>query len=231
MSAATVESIEPNAATVCARPVPVADQERVIPEEYLRRERLAEFRSEYRDGEIVARDGEIVAMAGASLAHIRIDANLMGELVSQLKGKPCEPMGSDAKIRATRMRYSYPDVTIVCGEPEFLDEQRDVITNPTVLFEILSPSTEAYDRGEKFAAYQQRPTLRDYVLVAQDKVSVEHYSRQDENGGVWRYERLDRPDAVLRLPSVGCEVLLSDIYARVNFPEPEPILGETTNED
>lgn len=215
---------EPAAAPVPAKPAVAAatPPERVTPEEYLRRERLAEFKSEYRDG-------EIVAMAGASLAHIRIDANLMGELVSQLKGKPCEPMGSDAKIRATRKRYSYPDVTIVCGEPQFLDEKGDVITNPTVLFEILSPSTEAYDRGEKFAAYQQRATLRDYVLVAQDKVSVEHYTRQEN--GKWLYERLDRPDAVLRLPSVGCEVILSDIYARVTFPKPEPVPGQTTNEE
>lgn len=213
MSAVAVESVKP------AVPPTVA-QERVTPQEYLRRERLAPFKSEYRDG-------KIVAMAGASLAHIRIDANLMRRLGEQLDGKPCEPMGSDARIRATRMRYSYPDVTIVCGEPEFLDENGDAITNPTVIFEILSPSTEAYDRGEKFAAYQQRPTLRDYVLVAQDKVSVEHYSRQDEQGAVWRYERLDRPDAVLRLPCVGCEIVLSDIYARVTFPEPEPVPEET----
>jgi len=225
MSAVAVESLKPaHPAPAAPATAPPTATERVTPEEYLRRERLAEFRSEYRDG-------EIVAMAGASLSHIRIDANLMAELGAQLKGKPWEPMGQDAKIRATRMRYSYPDVTVVCGEPEFLDERRDVITNPTVLFEILSPSTEVYDRGEKFAAYQQRPTLQDYVLVAQDRVSVEHYSRQDENGGVWRYERLDRPDAVLRLPSVGCEVLLSDIYARVTFPEPEPVPGETTNEE
>lgn len=192
---------------VAVEPASAPAAERVTPEEYLARERRAEFKSEYRDG-------EIVAMSGASLAHIRINANLMRHLGNQLDGTPCEALGQDLKIRATTRRYSYPDVTIVCGEPDFLDENQDVATNPTVIFEILSNSTEAYDRGEKFTAYQQRKTLREYVLVAQDRFSVEHYTRQEN--GMWLYESLDRPDARLILSAVGCEVALGDIYSRVN---------------
>jgi len=179
----------------------------LTPEEYLERERRAEFKSEYRDG-------EIVAMTGASIAHNRINANLMRELGVQLRDKPCDVFAQDLKTRTTPTRFSYPDVIVICGEPEFLDENEDVVTNPTVIVEILSPSTEAYDRGEKFAAYQQRESFQEYVLVAQDRLSVEHYTRQE--GNLWLYERLDRPDARLNLPSIGCEAALSDIYYRVD---------------
>lgn len=179
----------------------------LTPEEYLERERNAEIKSEYRDG-------EIVAMAGASLTHNRINANLVRELGVQLRDKPCDVFAQDLKTRTTPTRFSYPDVIVICGEPEFLDENEDVVTNPTVIIEILSESTEAYDRGEKFAAYQQRASLQEYVLVAQDRISVERYTRQE--GNLWLYERQDRPDARLSLPSVGCEIALSDIYYRVN---------------
>jgi len=188
-----------------------APARRLTPEEYLAQERRTAFKSEYRDG-------EIIAMAGASLAHIRINANLMRHLGNQLDGTPCEALGQDLKIRSLPTRYSYPDVTIVCAELEFLDENQDVITNPTVILEILSESTEAYDRGDKFLAYQQRASLQEYVLVAQDRISVEHYTRQGD-GNVWLYERLDRPDARLRLPSVGAEVALSDVYRRVDVAQ------------
>lgn len=185
----------------------------LTPEEYLEQDRRAERRSEYRDGEIIAithQDG----YPGASLAHNRITANLVRHLGNQLDGAPCEAFAQDMRTRTAPTRYSYPDVVIVCGEPEFLDERQDVITNPTVIIEVLSDSTEAYDRGEKFAGYQRRESFREYVLIAQNRCSVEHYTRQE--GGLWLYERLDRLDARLNLPSAGCELALSDIYYRVN---------------
>lgn len=180
----------------------------LTPEEYLCRERAAERKSEYHGG-------ELVAMSGASRAHNRINTNLVRELGVQLKGRPCDVFSQDMKTRPIATRYFYPDVIVVCGEPEFLDEEEDVVTNPAVIIEILSESTEAFDRGEKFVAYQQRESLLEYVLVAQDRVSVEHYVRQA--GNAWLYERLDTLDTRLCLPSIGCAVALSDIYYRVEM--------------
>lgn len=138
----------------------------------------------------------------------------MRELGVQLRNGPCDVFGQDLRTRTAPARFSYPDVVIVCGEPEFLDERQDVIANPTVIIEVLSESTEAYDRGEKFASYQRRESFQEYVLIAQNQCSVEHYTRQERN--LWLYERLDRLDARLSLPSAVCELALSDIYYRVN---------------
>lgn len=199
-----------------------AIDQRLTPEQYLERERRAEFKSEYRDG-------ELIAMAGASLSHNRITTNLVRHLANQLDGRPCDVFAQDMKTRTTATRYAYPDVIVVCGEPEFLDAHNDVVTNPAVIIEVLSESTEAdkssysrnsatFDRGEKFAAYQRRETLHEYVLVAQDKRCVERYLRRDD--GLWLYERLDGLDAVLDLSSVGCTVRLSDLYHRVDVGSP-----------
>ena len=178
------------------------------PEEYLERERRAERRSEYRDG-------EIRAMAGASVPHNRINANLIAELHSRLKNSPCDVFSQDLKTRTTATKYAYPDVIVVCGEPEFLDEHEDVVTNPTVIFEILSPSTESFDRGDKFADYQQQGSLQEYVLVAQDQVSVERFTRQVN--GLWLYQRLHSREESLALESVDVSVPLDDIYYRLRF--------------
>lgn len=182
------------------------------PEEYLARERRAECKSEYRDG-------EIRAMAGASVSHNRINANLVREVGNALKNRPCDVFSQDLKTRTTATKYAYPDVVVVCGEPEFLDEHEDVITNPTVIFEILSPSTENFDRGDKFADYQQRDSLQEYVLVAQDRISVERFTRQA--GGLWLYQRLPSREDSLTLESVGVTIPLEDIYYRLNFEDSE----------
>ena len=179
---------------------------KLTPEEYLIQERQRDCRSEYRNG-------EVVAMAGASPPHNRIVANLIGELHQQLKGKPCDVYPSDLKTRVTAMRYAYPDVIVVCGEPVFDSEASDVLTNPTVIFEVLSASTEANDRGEKFADYQQSASLQEYVLIAQDKVSVERYTRQAS--GLWLYERLAQREDTLTLSSVSASLHLDEIYYRV----------------
>lgn len=145
------------------------------PEEYLALKREAEFKSEYLHG-------EIYAMAGSSPEHSTITANITGEIRAQLKGKPCQAFSNDMKVRtAPTGLFAYPDLSVVCGEPHFHDARRDVLLNPTVLFEVHSSSMEAYDRGKKFAQYQEIESLTDYVLIAQDEPRIEHYHRQQGN--------------------------------------------------
>lgn len=189
-------------------------------DQYLARERAAEERHEYLDG-------HIIAMAGESLNHGIISVNLVGSLHPQLRGTPCLALTKDSKVRSgpvpmlgrsTRGLFSYPDVVVVCDEPEFHDSYRDVILNPRVLFEVLSPGTEAFDRGAKFDRYQSfTPTLSDYVLVSQDRACVEHYHRQADGG--WMYHRHVGLEAALRLESIGCTLRLADVYDRARFPE------------
>ena len=184
------------------------------PEEYLALERQAEYRSEYVNG-------EIYAMAGASEAHVTITTNLLVQIHQQIQGKPCRVYAIDlrVKISPTGM-YTYPDVVAACGERQFNDA-RDTLTNPTVIAEVLSPSTEAYDRGEKFAHYRKLPSLQEYVLVAQDKVRVERYVRHGED---WLLTEISDPNATLQLTSIGCAIPLTDIYSNVDFPtEPAPL--------
>lgn len=189
-------------------------------DEYLAFERAALERHLYLDG-------EIIAMAGESLAHAFISVNLVVSLGNQLKGKPCAALTKDMKVRSgpvpengrgTKGMFSYPDVVVVCNEPEFHDATKDVILNPRVIVEILSESTEAFDRGEKFARYQTwLPTLLDYVLIAQDKPQVEHYQRQAD--GAWSYRLATGLDASVALSSIGCTLKLIDLYDRVTFSE------------
>lgn len=182
------------------------------PEQYLALESKAEYKSEYING-------HIFAMSGASREHILIAVNLAGELRSLLRERPCEVYNSDmrVKVHPTGM-YTYPDVTVVCGEPRFDDKQTDTLVNPTVIIEVLSPSTESYDRGEKFAHYRRLGSLVDYVLVAQDKVQVEHYVRQSETGNQWTLTEISDLGDTLHLASIDCNVALQDIYDRVQFP-------------
>jgi Uma2 family endonuclease len=180
------------------------------PDEYLTLERQSEFRHEFLDG-------CVYALAGESPTHSAICFNLAVICGSQIRDTPCRGFSPNMKVRAgERGLYAYPDLMIVCGEPVFHDERGDVLTNPTVIFEVLSPSTAAYDRGEKFARYRaQIETLCDYVLVAQDAPHVERHTRQAD--GSWSHEEIDGAESVLSLPSIGCELPLSEIYSRVNF--------------
>ncbi len=179
------------------------------PEQYLALERQASYKSEYVNG-------GIFAMAGASREHNQIAFNIAGELHGQLKNRPCLAYVNDmrVKVSATGL-YTYPDVAAMCGEPQFEDEQMDTLLNPSVIIEILSPSTEAYDRGDKFAHYRRLPSLMEYVLIAQDKVRVEHYIRQDRR---WVLTELDGLDDRLGLVSIQCEIPLREIYAKVDLP-------------
>lgn len=181
------------------------------PEEYLALERGTDARHEYLDG-------QVYAMAGESLERSRICVNLAGELRARLRGGPCEVLSPNMKVvTAPPGLFAYPDATVVCGEPRFHDERRDVLLNPTVIFEVLSPSTEAYDRGEKFFRYRSRiPGLQDYVLVSQGKPFVEHFSRQPD--GSWRYSTAGGLSESIYLASVDCRLPLAEIYDRIAFP-------------
>jgi Uma2 family endonuclease len=184
--------------------------QRYSPEEYLARERKAEYKSEYIDG-------FIVAMAGASEAHSLIVVNVAGELRARLKSQPCRTYATDMRVKVSNAGlYTYPDVSVVCGERRFEDVEVDTLLNPNVLVEVLSESTEAYDRGKKFARYQWLESLTDYVLIAQDEARVEHFVRQGEH---WLLTVITGLEGTLRLESVGCELPLREIYDRVEFPQ------------
>jgi Uma2 family endonuclease len=179
-------------------------------EEYLSLERNSSFKSEYLAG-------KIYAMAGASPEHNIITANVVGEFYSQLKVRPCRTYPSDMRVKvdATGL-YTYPDVTVVCGEPQYADEHGDILLNPTVIVEVLSPSTEAYDRGEKFEHYRRIASLTDYVLIAQDRMWAEHYVRQGDSQ--WLLSEASTLEHSIHLASIGCTLSLVDIYDKVSLP-------------
>lgn len=183
------------------------------PEQYLALEREAEYKSEYVNG-------EIYAMSGATREHNLISGNVFGALHAQLRGRPCEVYTSDMRVQVSPTgMYTYPDVVVVCGEPRFEDHHVDTLLNPTIIVEVLSPSTERYDRGGKFAHYRRLESLTDYVLVSQDSPLVEHYVRHGDEGRQWILTESSGMDGVLRLASIGCEVALRDIYDKVRFPQ------------
>jgi len=188
-------------------------------DEYLALERKSEERHEFLDG-------QIYAMAGESGEHGDVSVNLVITLGSQLKGKPCRVRSKDTKVRSgpspkarrsTSGLYSYPDVVVVCDEPEYHDAHTDVILNPKVIVEVLSPSTEAFDRGEKCKRYQTwNPTLSDYLLVSQDQPQIEHFSKQAD--GSWSYNRYTGLEISFVIASIGCTLKLADVYDRIVFP-------------
>lgn len=190
---------------------PQPSPQTITPEEYLALERAAAFKSEYING-------QIVAMSGASRRHNRITLSVGAALDAQLADRPCEVYACDMRVRVEASRdYTYPDVVAVCEEPRFLDGTLDTLLNPAVIVEVLSASTQDYDRGTKFALYRTIETLRDYVLISQDRVRVERYARQ----GAFQWlltEYADLSDT-LSLPFVGAALSLSDIYRKVRFPE------------
>ena len=179
------------------------------PEQYLHRERKAEFKSEFYRG-------EVFAMAGASIEHNRIVANLVREVGNALKDGECEIFPSDLRVRVDPSGlYTYPDAVVVCGDAEFADESNDTVTNPAVLFEVLSESTEAYDRGPKASMYRDISSLRELVLVAQDRISVECYVRQDD--GRWMFGETTKIDAEVSLASLNIRVAAAEIYRGVDW--------------
>jgi Uma2 family endonuclease len=183
------------------------------PEEYLELENKAETKSEYISG-------QIYAMSGASIPHNIITANVIGSLYAQLRGKPYRVYPGDLRVKvpATDL-YTYPDVVVICGRPELDERDPMTVTNPSVIVEVLSPSTEAYDRGAKFAHYRRLDTLTDYLLISQDKMQSEHYSKWSDKQWLLRISEsgTDR----VEISSIGCDLLLSDLYEDVDWSTTE----------
>lgn len=190
-------------------------------DQYLRMERDSVERHEYVDG-------EIFEMAGESDAHGDISVNLVRDLSLQLKGKDCRVRTKEAKIKtggfsqsagkSTKGMFSYPDLVVICGELKHYDKKKDVILNPKVIIEVLSDSTEVFDRNDKFTRYKMfNDTFTDYVLVSQDKPMVEHLIRQDDNS--WKIFTYIGSEKIFRISSIGCELSLAEIYDRISFSE------------
>lgn len=179
-------------------------------EDWLEGERAAEDeRYEYVDG-------EVFAMSGGTAEHHAIIVNVSGQLWSQMKGRPCQVYGQGMRLRIETVRAGkYPDLMALCGEPEFHDGRRDLLLNPGLIVEVLSDATEGYDRGEKFALYRQIPSLAEYLLISQTRVSVELFTRAEDGRWILRaFEDLaDRVD----LTSVGCELALAEVYDKVDL--------------
>jgi Uma2 family endonuclease len=184
-------------------------QPRYTPEEYLALERKAEYRSEYFAG-------EIFAMSGASEHHNLIVGNVFAALHTQFRNRPCRVYASDMRVKVSPTGlYTYPDVVAVCGAPRFDDEQKDTLLNPAVIIEVLSPSTEAYDRGDKFGHYRKLESLTEYVLIAQEKIHIERYVRQADNQ--WLFSEASDPSDAIRLPTIDCLLVLAEVYDKVEL--------------
>src|SRR5215471_8024598 len=204
---------------------PTPQPYRFTVEEYLAFERASDERHEYLDGVIYAMAGSASqqAMAGESEDHGTICVNLVTSLATRLRGSPCRVFTKDLKVCCGPYRshtreglYAYPDLVVVCGPSQYHDQVRDVLLNPTVIVEVLSPSTEAFDRGEKLYRYRRwLPTLTDYVLVAQDRPMLDHYHLADD--GLWTLRTLEGLEAWLHLETIGCTVPLSEVYERIVF--------------
>lgn len=191
--------------------MPLRPQPRLSPQEYLAAERAGQQKHEYFQG-------ETFAMAAASFAHVTIASNIVVALGSQLKERLCQVFSSDLRVKVSRTGlYSYPDAGVVCEDPEFDDEHNNTLLNPRVLVEVLSPSTENYDRGKRFTHYRRLESLSDYLLVAQDQPRIEQFVRQPT--GDWLLHDVDEPSGAVRLASIGCQLPLADVYAKADFTD------------
>lgn len=184
----------------------------MTPEEYLKFERASQEKHEYYAG-------EIFAMTGASENHNLIVTNIVGALHPQLRPQPCKIYANDMRVKPrSNILYAYPDISIGCGTPEFEDDEFDILLNPIVIIEVLSPSIEAYDRGKKFQHYRTMPSLQEYILIAQDSIRIEDYGLVDNQ---WVLTDAKTLDTVINLPSINCTLRLSDVYEKVIFDDQE----------
>jgi Uma2 family endonuclease len=192
-----------------------AEKRRYTIEEYLELEFNAEERHEYHDG-------EILAMAGTSYEHSLIVANLIAAVHGMLKGKPCRILESNLRVRIPHTRrYFYPDATIICGTPQFdpQDTRPMTVINPRVIMEVLSPSSEGYDRGEKFTAYRELETLEEYVLISQSSALMESFFRQGD--GTWSFAVVSGLEAMMKIRCLDVEVAMGDVYGGIEWPTEE----------
>ena len=186
--------------------MPAAQLPTVDPATYLQQEREATEKSEYLNG-------QVYAMAGASREHNQLVFNLAGLLHSQLRGSPCSAYINDMRVRSRATEaYFYPDLTVVCNDAEFEDDEMDTLLNPVLIIEVLSPSTEGYDRGAKFAHYRRMESLREYVLIAQDRYSIERYIRGDD--GQWTLSEANSPESLIELVTIGCQLRVDEVYEK-----------------
>jgi Uma2 family endonuclease len=190
----------------------VARAQRLSPQEYLAIERKAAFKSEYYAG-------EMFAMAGASARHTRIVNNLVRVAGNQFVGRPCQTFSSDLRVRIPSTGlYTYPDFIALCEVPQYDDSELDTLLNSKVIIEVLSPSTEDYDRHEKFAHYRSAESLAEYLLIAQDRIWIDHYVRQPD--GKWPVSQYNDPAATILLASIDVRLLVSDVYDKVTLDPP-----------
>ncbi len=183
---------------------------RLSEEEYFALDRASEFKNEFYDG-------VLYAMSGGTYPHGQIILNLGAELRQVLRGRRCSVTASDVRVRANRDTYAYPDIAVVCGEPRFAENNKDTLINPTVLIEVLSPSTESHDRGFNFIRYRQLESLREYVLVSQSEPRVEVFRRQPS--GSWLLTEFTTLDARANFESLDCKIPLGEIYHQIEFIE------------
>lgn len=182
-------------------------------EEYLASERLAETKSEYFQG-------EVFAMAGASLNHNRIVINAILSLGNALRGRSCSVLGSDMRLLVSDTGlYTYPDVTVVCGEPILADKHRDILTNPLFIVEVLSESTKDYDRGGKFHQYMRIPSLQEYLTVSQTEMRIDQHMRQVDHSWVVRELTPTTANGKVQLRSLGIEIDFAEVYDNVVFEQ------------
>jgi|SRR5215813_3333859 len=186
----------------------------LTPEQYLEIERKAEYKSEYFGG-------QMFAMSGASREHNILSTTLSALLFPQLSGRSCELYAHDMRVQVAHTGlYTYPDVIVVCGQPHFTDEAVDTLLNPTFVAEVLSPSTEAYDRGRKFEHYRSLESLREYLLVSQDRMHADLFTRQPD--GIWALREASQSEDTLEFRSIACHISMAELYSRVTLPPAEP---------
>ena len=191
-------------------------------EEYLAFERRSQFRSEFYQG-------EMFAMTGASRKHNLITLNIASRISEALDHRPCETYSNDMRVKVSLSGpYTYPDVVATCESPQFEDDFVDTLLNPQAIVEVLSESTESYDRGKKFSHYRRTPSLKDYLLVSQDRVMVEHYMREPNNR--WLLTEISQLEDSVNLLSIDCRLRLADIYAKVDLSLPETEAPKKVNQ-
>jgi Uma2 family endonuclease len=184
---------------------PSRPQRRYSLDDYLSLEEGSSIRHEFFNG-------EIFAMAGGTVAHNQIAANLLAALGTALKGKPCRALGSDIRLLTPGGLLTYPDVMVICGSVDFARGRRDLVTNPVLLVEVLSEATRSYDLGQKFDLYQALPTLREFLAIEQSKIGMRRFQR---SGNVWDLTTFDRAEQVVTLPSIEMQLSLADAYDKV----------------
>ena len=198
----------------------IAATKRITADDYLTQERLAVTKSEFLDG-------QVFAMAGSTAEHSLIKANAVRALGNAMADGPCRVYDSDMRVQTNSGLFTYPDASVVCDPPEFLSDRRDVLLNPKVIVEVLSPSTERDDRGQKFRHYRSISTLEEYLLISSDCKAVEHYAR-NVDGQTWTLSAVIGPNTQIALPTLKLSLSLNELYAKVDVPDALELPDQTS---